>query len=97
MVRRDRKVIVFNHILLEQEETMATRKNTVCAASETKWKDKDVALQVGTNTVRLSVGDIILHDRSSEEDRAVMKTYLMKHPKAAVVDMFLSLLLKLKE
>lgn len=72
---------------------MATRKNTICAVSGTKWKDKDVVLQIGSETVRLSVGDIILHNKSSEDDRAVMKNYLMKHPKAAVVDMFLSLLL----
>jgi hypothetical protein len=72
---------------------MASQKDAIYASYETKLKDIDVTLKIGSGINRLSVGDIILHNKSSEEDRAVMKACLMKHPKSAVVDTFLNLLI----
>ncbi len=72
---------------------MASRKNEIYAVSETQLKDKNVSLSIGSATNQLSVGDILFHKKSSDEDRAVMKAYLMKHPKSAVVDMFLNLII----
>ena len=71
---------------------MPTCKNEVYAVSETKLKDKSVSLLIGSEMNRLAVGDLILHDKSSEADRAAVKAYLMNHPKASLVDMFLSLI-----
>jgi len=72
---------------------MAICKNEIYATSKTQLKDKTVSLSIGSPTNQLSVGDILFHKKSSEEDRAVMKAYLMKHPKSAVVDMFLDLVI----
>jgi len=72
---------------------MASRVNVIYATSKTQLKDKNVSLSLGSAANQLSVGDILFHKKSSEEDRAVMKAYLMKHPKSAVVDMFLNLII----
>ena len=51
---------------------MPKHDHKVYAICETKLKDKGVSLAIGSEMKRLAVGDIIFHDKSSEEDRATM-------------------------
>ena len=76
---------------------MSNNKSEVYAVFETKLKDKDVSLLIGSEMKRLAVGDIVFHDKSPEKDREAMKAYLMIHPKASIVDMILNLVVSARE
>lgn len=72
---------------------MSSRKNEVCAVAEMQLKDQKVSVVIGSEMNRLAVGDLILDGQSSEQDRAAMKAWLMKHPKASIVDMIFDLVI----
>jgi hypothetical protein len=89
-------LLFFSAILrshLEKEVMMSSRKNEVCAVAEMQLKDQKVSVVIGSEMNRLAVGDLILDGQSSEQDRAAMKAWLMKHPKASIVDMIFDLVI----